>query len=195
MGLILFGKEQMTDLKIDGILGVEEGTTSDILSCLRSLIIYDPGEPIRLHHTSFYDYLLSSSTKNEAWHIDETESKRNIAEQCFIGMGRMLHFNMCRLESSYVANKDVVDFEERVQSYIPSSLYYICCHWSNHLRDTLYSDGMRDTLRVFAYNHLLFWLEVMSVTNTLDTRGGSILTHAISWIGVRLLNYPPTYFN
>ena len=117
------------------------------------------------------------------------------AEQFFVGIDRMLHFNMCHLESSYVANKDVVDFEERVQSYIPSSLYYICCHWSNHLQDTLYSDGMRDTLRVFAYNHLLFWLEVMSVTNTLDTHGGSILTHAISWIGVRLLNYPPTQFN
>ena len=107
----------------------------------------------------------------------------------------MLHFNMCHLESSYVANKDVVDLEERVQNYIPSSLRYICCHWSNHLRDTPYLDGMRDELRRFTYNHLLFWLEVMSLTNTLDTRGGIILTHAISWIGVRLLNYPPTYFN
>ena len=195
MGLILFGKEQMTDLKIDGILGVEEGTTSDILSCLRSLIIYDSGKPIRLHHTSFFDYLISSSTRNESWHIDETESKRKIAEQCFVGMDRMLHFNMCHLESSYVVNRYVVDIEERVHNYISSSLYYICCHWSNHLLDTPYSDGMRDALRVFAYNHLLFWLEVMSVTNTLDTHGGSILTHAISWIGVSLSNYTPTYFN
>ena len=191
MGLILFGKEQMTDLKIDGILGMK-GATSDILSFLRSLIIYDPGEPIRLHHTSFFDYLISSSTRNESWHIDEAGSKRKIAEQCFVGMDRMLHFNMCHLESSYVANKDVVDLEERVHNYISSSLYYICCHWSNHLLDTPYLDGMRDELRVFTYNHLLFWLEVMSVTNTLDTHGGSILTHAISWIGVRLLNYPPT---
>ena len=109
MGLILFGKEQMTDLKIDGILGVEEGTTSDILSCLRSLIIYDSGKPIRLHHTSFFDYLISSSTRNESWHIDEAGSKRKIAEQCFVVMDRMLHFNICHLESSYVANKDVDD--------------------------------------------------------------------------------------
>ena len=194
MGLILFGKEQMTDLKIDGILGMK-GATSDILSCLRSLIIYDSGKPIRLHHTSFFDYLISRSTRNESWHIDETESKRKIAERCFVGMDRMLHFNMCHLESSYVANKDVVDLEERVHNYIPSSLQYICCHWSNHLQDTLYSDRMRDALRVFTYNHLLFWLEVMSVTNTLDTHGGSILTHAISWIGVILSNYTPTYFN
>ena len=185
----------MTDLKIDGILGVEEGSTSDILSCLRSLIIYDSGKPIRLHHTSFFDYLISSSTRNESWHIDETGSKRKIAEQCFVGMDRMLHFNMCHLESSYVVNRDVVDLEERVHNYISSSLYYICCHWSNHLQDTPYSDGMRDALKRLAYNHLLFWLEAMSVTNTLDTHGGSILTHAISWIGVRLLNYPPTYFN
>ena len=102
---------------------------------------------------------------------------------------------MCHLESSYVVNRDVVDLQERVQNYIPLFLQYICRYWSNHLQDTPYSDGMRDALKGFTYNHLLFWLEVMSVTNTLDTRGGSILTHAISWIGVRLPNYPPTYFN
>ena len=184
MGLILFGKEQMTDLKIDGILGMK-GATSDILSCLRSLIIYDPGKPIRLHHTSFYDYLIKSSTKNEAWYIDETESKRRIAEQCFVAMGRMLHFNMCRLESSYVANRDVVGLEGRVQNYIPKWLRYTCFNWSDHLLDAPYSNGLRDALKGFVYNHLLFWLEVMSLTNTLDTRGGSILTYAISWLGVR----------
>ena len=166
-----------------------------MLSCLRALVIYQHGEPIRLYHTSFYDYLTNIETSSEAWYIDEIESKRKIAERCFVGMDRMLHFNMCHLESSYVANSDVVDLEERVHNYISSSLYYICRYWSNHLQDTLYSDGMRDALRVFTYNHLLFWLEVMSVTNTLDTHGGRILTHAISWIGVRLLNYPPTYFN
>ena len=166
-----------------------------MLSCLRALVIYHRGEPIRLYHTSFYDYLTNINTSSEPWYIDEIESKRKIAERCFVGMDRMLHFNMCHLESSYIANKDVVDFEERVQSYIPSSLYYICCHWSNHLQDTPYSDRMRDALRAFAYNHLLFWLEVMSVTNTLDTHGGGILTHAISWIGVSLSNYTPTYFN
>ena len=194
-GLILFGKEQMTDEVIDGILGMKKGRTSVMLSCLHALVIYQRGKPIRLYHTSFYDYLTSTETSSEPWYIDEIESKRKIAKQCFVGMDRMLHFNMCHLESSYVANRDVVDLEERVQNYIPSSLYYICRYWSNHLRDTPYLDGMRDALRVFTYNHLLFWLEVMSVTNTLDTHGGSILTHAISWIGVRLLNYPPTYFN
>ena len=74
-------------------------------------------------------------------------------------------------------------------------LQCICCYRSNHLLDVPYSDGMRDALKRLAYNHLLFWLEVMSVTNTLDTRGGSILTHAISWIGVRLSISPPIYFN
>ena len=194
-GLILFGKEQMRDEVIDGILGMEKGSTGRMLSCLRALVIYQRGEPIRLYHTSFYDYLTNINTSSEPWYIDEIESKRKIAEQCFVGMDRMLHFNMCHLESSYVANRDVVDLEERVQNYISSSLQYICCHWSNHLLDIPYSGGMQGALRAFAYNHLLFWLEVMSVTNTLDTHGGSILTHAISWIGVSLSNYTPTYFN
>ena len=194
-GLILFGKEQMTDDVIDGILGMKKGRTGAMLSCLRALVIYQRGKPIRLHHTSFYDYLTNTEISSEGWFINANESKRKIAEQCFIGMDKMLHFNMCNLESLYVVNRDVVGLQERVQNYIPLFLQYICRYWSNHLQDTPYSDGMRDALKGFTYNHLLFWLEVMSVTNTLDTRGGSILTHAISWIGVRLLNYPPTYFN
>ena len=194
-GLILFGKEQMTDDVIDEILGAKKGRTGRMLSCLRALVIYQRGKPIRLHHTSFYDYLTNIKNSKEGWFINATESKRKISEQCFIGMDRMLHFNMCHLDSSYVANKDIIDLEERVQRYIPPFLQYICCNWSNHLRDVPYSDGLRDSLKGFTYNHLLFWLEVMSLTGTLDTCGGRILMDAISWLGVRLSNYLSTYFS
>ena len=52
-GTILFGKKQMTDDGIDGIPGMQKGRTGRMLSCLRALVIYQRGKPIRLHHTSF----------------------------------------------------------------------------------------------------------------------------------------------
>ena len=97
LGLILFGNEQMTGNKIGRILE-KKGEVLEILSCLRSLIIYDREEPIRLHHTSFYDYLISDFTKNEVWHIDETESRRRIAERRPVGMGKMVRFYEKRFE-------------------------------------------------------------------------------------------------
>ncbi|PAV17745.1 WD40 domain containing protein [Pyrrhoderma noxium] len=91
LGLIMFWGEQMTDLKIGGILGKKEGI-SEMLSCLRPFVIYDREKTIKLHHISFYDYLINDSTKNEAWYIDEAESRRRIAERRPAWMDRILRF-------------------------------------------------------------------------------------------------------
>ena len=146
-----------------------------------------------IRHASFYDYLVSC--KGMPWYIDPDVQKTYIASKCLERMGSSLRYNICNIPSSFVFNTDVPDIDNLVTRYIPPFLQYICCNWSNHLRDVPYSNGLLDSLRGFTYNHLLFWLEVMSLTKTLDSRGGRILTRAISWLGVRLLNHHPMHFN
>ena len=90
LGLIMFWREQMTHLKICEILEKKE-KISEMLSCLRPFVIYGREESIKLHHISFYDYLINDSTKNEAWYIDEAESRRRVAERRSAWMNRLLH--------------------------------------------------------------------------------------------------------
>ena len=183
--LILFGKRPLTVKEIDDLLEMPVGTTRELLSYLQSLVTYEEGKPIRIHHASLYDYLISSESVELAWHIDEENQKDIIVHWCFKQMKKGLRFNICDLETSFAMNKDVVHLEERVKNNIPTSLLYACQNWALHLHDVPYSEQLSDSLHYFAYNSLLYWVEVLSLTGSLYTCLGPALRSATTWIGVR----------
>ena len=180
--LILFSKSPLSIQDITGILGLQEDTASELLSCLRSLVAYGEGQPIKIHHTSFYDYLVSCV--DMPWHIDIEAQKRNIANICFDRMGELLRYDICGLEMSLKFNKDVPDLDERIAKNIPSFLKYVCCNWFNHIRDVPYSPELCKQLKSFAYVRLLFWFEVLSLTETFSDHVGTALLYTIQWVGV-----------
>ena len=165
---------------INGILGVD--TAPDVLMCLKSLVVYEPGGPIVIRHTSFRDYLVSC--KGNPWYIDPEVQKVYIASRCLERMGDFLRYNICDIPSIYVLNSDVPDLENRVTQCIPPFLKYICCNWAQHLRDVPYSQDLCSQLRSFAHNQLLFWFEILSLTDTFNDYVGPALLLSIDWIGV-----------
>ena len=183
--LILFAKRPLLDREINEILDVEMDVTSNLLSYFRSLVRYEGGQPIRIYHASFYDYLISC--EGSAWHIDVGVERENIARRCLERMGKSLRRNICKILPTYVLNRDVPDLDERVVQCIPPSLEYICCNWAHHLRDVPYSQELCSQLRSFAHNQLLFWFEVLSLTNTFDNNVGPALQFVIDWVGVSAL--------
>ncbi|PAV19329.1 WD40 domain containing protein [Pyrrhoderma noxium] len=182
--LILFGKRPLNVEEIDDFLELEFGTTHNLISRLRSLVTYEKGKPIRIHHASLYDYLISSESVELAWHIDEEKQKNNIALWCFKQMKKGLRFNICDLETSFAMNEDVVHLEERVQNNIPTSLQYACQNWALHLQDVPYSEQLSRCLHDFVYESLLYWVEVLSLTGSLYTCLGPALEISIKWLDV-----------
>ena len=182
--LIFFGKRPLNVEEIDDLLELEFGTTHNLISRLRSLVTYEEGKPIRIHHPSLYDYLISSESVELAWHIDEEKQRNNIAHWCFNQMKKGLRFNICDLETSSAMNKDVVHLDERVKNNIPPSLQYACQNWALHLRDVPYSEELSDSLHHFVYNSLLYWVEVLSLTGSLYTCLGPALEISIKWLDV-----------
>ncbi|PAV14678.1 nucleotide-binding-oligomerization-domain like receptor [Pyrrhoderma noxium] len=179
--LILFAKRPLCDREINEILDVEMDVTSNVLSYFRSLVRYEEGQPIRIYHASFYDYLISC--EGSAWYIDVGVERENIARRCLERMGMSLSHNICKIPPTYVLNCDVPDLDNRVAQYIPPSLKYICCNWAHHLRDISFSQGQCSRLQSFAHNQLLFWFEALSLTNTFDNNVGPALQFAIDWVG------------
>ena len=112
--LILFGKRQLTVKEIDEFLEMPVGKTRELLSSLQSLVTYEEGKPIRIHHPPLYDNLVSSESVELAWHIDEEKQKNNIAHWCYNQMREGLRLNICDLETSSAMNKGVVHLAERV---------------------------------------------------------------------------------
>ena len=177
---ILFSKLSLSDEDINGILGIN--TAPDILMYLRSLIVYERGQPITIYHASFYDYLISC--EGEPWHVDPSVQRAYIASKCFERMGDLLKYNICNIPSSFSLNSDVPDIDNRVTRCIPPFLKYICCNWIYHLQDVSYSQNLCSKLGSFVSKQLLFWFEVLSLTNTFKKHVGPALLFAIEWVGV-----------
>ena len=180
--LILFAKRPLSDTEIDEILDMDKGTTSNLLSYFRSLVRYERGQPITIYHASFYDYLISC--EGEPWHVDPSVQRAYIASKCFERMGDLLKYNICNIPSSFALNSDVPDIDNRVTRCIPPFLNYICCNWIHHLQDVSYSQHLCSKLGSFVSKQLLFWFEVLSLTNTFNHHVGPALLFAIEWVGV-----------
>ncbi|THG93580.1 hypothetical protein EW026_g7692 [Hermanssonia centrifuga] len=127
--------------------------------------------PIRPLHTSFRDFLTTKQRSFEfSVDVAELQAHERLCLASLRIMKRDLAFNICKLESSYVMNEDILDLPKRIRDYIPERLSYSCRFWARHL-DVALPNGMaleiprqiRELLEPFINEKLLFWLEVLSV--------------------------------
>lgn len=63
---------------------------------------------------------------------------------------------------------------------IPAPLRYSCRYWASHLLDVPYSEELYKNLDSFTFNRLLFWIEVLSLTDSLYNFLSSSLVNAIT---------------
>ena len=120
--------------------------------------------PIIPLHTSFRDFLITKEKSGDFW-VDLRDVHHQLAHSCLGMLLDGLKFNICQLETSYLANKDVVDLKTRVDKYIPPALLYACRFWDDHLEHIGFETGLFGKLQTFFETKLLFWFEVLSLAN------------------------------
>lgn len=122
------------------------------------------GDAPRFHRT-FESFLLEVSRRT-AFSIDLTSSEQAcfFTTTCLDIMDKELHFNMCKLSSSFSLNKDVVDLHDRLEANVSSSLLQACRHWTDEVAKLEpLGANLLPMLNQFFQNHFLHWLEIMSV--------------------------------
>ncbi|KIM52206.1 hypothetical protein SCLCIDRAFT_573911 [Scleroderma citrinum Foug A] len=114
-----------------------------ILNFMVSLLVgaNEVSTPVRPLHASFYDFLLDEKHSDEFF-IQQGDIHHDLAVASLSVMQSGLHFNICRLETSYISNLEVADLEKRVQDNIPSHLLYSCQFWATHLKDPAFDPGL-----------------------------------------------------
>ena len=133
-------------------------------SLLSNVTSSDDTLPIVPLHTSFRDFL--ANQRSGVFHIDLGRAHRQLAHSCLGLMLNDLKFNICRLESSYLANRDVPDLESRIANYIPPARSYGCVFWGDHLERLGIEQDLFPKLRSLFETRFLFWLEVLSIKNS-----------------------------
>ena len=78
-----------------------------------------------------------------------------------------LKFNICKLETSYLANDDVEDLNTRVDQHIPPALSYACRFWDDHLKHTDFTPKLFHKVEKLFKRKFLFWLETLSLTRNI----------------------------
>jgi len=158
-----------------------------ILNFMASLLIgaNEVSTPVRPLHTSFYDFLLDERRSGEFF-IQQGDVHRDLAVASLSVMQAGLHFNICRLETSYIFNSEVADLEKRVQENIPSHLLYSCRFWATHLKDATFDPDLAQLLRWLVTGEpMLFWLEALGVSKLIGEACWALI-FAEGWLQVSL---------
>jgi hypothetical protein len=139
---------------------------------------------IRVRHLSIYTFFVNHRCD---YQVNLQNANVQLGVACLNTMVTQLRFNICKLEDSRLANKDIKDLPSRIKENISDSLQYSSLHWSDHLcseenHDQLIS--MLGSLKGFFEGlYPLFWVEVLSIMGMIPI-GALSLRRLISWVKV-----------
>jgi len=137
-----------------------------LVNDLSSLLYRDEGAngAIRVRHLSISEFFASKHCDYQV-ELRAAHVQQGIA--CLQTMVKQLHFNICKLEDSRLANTDITDLPLRVEQNISDPLQYSSLYWSTHLRSTpdeIQHKAILGSLKEFFEGlYPLFWIEVLSV--------------------------------
>ena len=138
----------------------------------------DKNLPIIPLHTSFRDFL-TNKNKNGDFYVSIRDAHHELVHSCLnllLDPLDGLKFNMCKLETSYLANDDVEDLDTRVDQHIPPALLYACRFWDDHLKHTDFKMDQLGKLETFFKKKFLFWLEALSLTRIIGLAPSAFTT-------------------
>ncbi|KAJ7782078.1 WD40-repeat-containing domain protein [Mycena olivaceomarginata] len=157
---VVCAKEPMTVQTLASLLSLTEGQVRFSLEPLRSILHVQDGIHglVTPFHASFSDYLFDKLRSGD-FHCESTEHSEVLANCCFDLMKAQLQFNICKLESSFVLDKDSLDLQKRIKNCISAALSYACRYWGEHLRQGNFTETVHERLVDFLTHRLLFWME------------------------------------
>ncbi|KAF7966597.1 hypothetical protein HWV62_37809 [Athelia sp. TMB] len=177
LGAVICAQVPLSCDAIDELLG-QRSSSSQTVSSLGSVLSRSETGPIRIVHTSFYEYLTLHSTTEltaEPWALTVSECHAKLAERCIELLAGKLKENMCDL----VLPHPITD------QTIPETTTYAANFWIEHVcLNTKPSEDFANKIHQFMRNHLLHWMEALSILKAFDVALRSLAT-LLKWIQVR----------
>lgn len=143
---------------------ITKATIRATIDQLSSVLYEDAskGGMIRVCHPSILDFLSQHNRCGQYW-TNTDQLHQMMVERSMNLMKMKLKFNICDLETSNLANKDVEDMAERVNANIPDSLQYSCLYWTTHLTGSNRAGADELIASFLRSRDILYWLEVLSL--------------------------------
>ena len=161
----------LSEETIAELAGVRPDLVKMWVADLSSMLYRDEGASggIRVRHLSISDFFVSDGCHPD-YQVNLRDANVELGIACLKKMVEQLRFNICKLEDSRLANKDVEDLPSRIKENISDALQYSSLHWSSHLCFT-HDTGDRRVWgwlkKFFEGPYPLYWIEVLSIMGML----------------------------
>ena len=172
LGAVVLAINPLSPSSIATLLDLDPDDVFPLLSSVHSLLLLrdDINHPVQPFHKSFPDFIVDPARcANPRFRVSPSDQHARIVVGCLELMNKTLEKNMCRLPEA-VANSDVGDLAERIEEYINPALRYACRSWHMHFihgyTTSIFKPKITSVLRKFLETKFLFWLEVLSVLDS-----------------------------
>ncbi|KAH8795927.1 WD40-repeat-containing domain protein [Flagelloscypha sp. PMI_526] len=162
---IICAAEPPSSAVIAGLLSVDVQLVIAVVESLHAVLFTaSPDGPIYIFHASFHDFILSVMDGEFRCHLPSIHYI--LARACLTEMIQSLRFNICCLESSFIADVDLKPpLEERVAQHVGGFLAYASRNWWLHTKQS--DEESRSLLLPLVLKMIqrkgIFWIEVMSL--------------------------------
>ncbi|KAF7972468.1 hypothetical protein HWV62_17884 [Athelia sp. TMB] len=186
LGAVICAQVPLSCVAIDELLG-QPSSSLQTVSSLGSVLSRSETGPIRIVHTSFYEYLTLHSTSGLTagpWALTVSECHAKLAERCIALLAGNLKENMCDL----VLPQPITD------ETLPEATSYAASFWIEHVCLIVKpSQDLITKIQQFMRDHLLHWMEALSIEKTFDIALRS-LPILLKWIrenflGIELFDF------
>ncbi|QRW23697.1 peptidase C14 [Rhizoctonia solani] len=174
-------REPVTIDTLAALAGIKPAKATILLQSLYSVLhVSQVTNMVSTLHASFPDYIFDEA-RSKRFYCDETTHSQLLSKHCFDIMHDQLRFNICGLETSFIADSEVKDLKARIDRSISPTLSYAAHHWGHHVAKSTHCGETQTKLEEFFSNQLLFWMEVLSLKGTLDM-GIAMLSLVKPWL-------------
>jgi hypothetical protein len=187
MAVILLAYTPLNVEALAALSGVSSDGVSLVVASLSSLLA-DSTSGVRVFHPSFPDFALDASRIRDPRICVVPAVKHGlIALRCLELMNKHLHYDICNIQDTTLANKEIQNLDEALRENVSDALRYAVCFWCNHLTASGAPDSLLiEALAEFCRKHLFHWVEVLSLVEHVIPVETALLG-AIEWCGVRPL--------
>ena len=164
VGSIVIMSDMISKKNLARLLDLQEWKVELTLMSLGS-VLYVPlieDHPLRILHPSFRDFLLDRRRcLDTRFYIDGKQRHIDLFRNCLEIMSTHLRQDICDLRDPGILITEISDHV--IQSAIEADLQYACRYWVYHFQQGNSVREDTDRILQFLRQHLLHWLEVLSL--------------------------------
>jgi hypothetical protein len=175
--VVIFARKPLTRAALSQLLDMKTDALGGYLATLVSVLIIPDASSsdgvVRPLHQSFTDFVCQySGWIHPDLAINAAIANAHLTEHCLARLNKELHFDMCNIRDPSLFNHEVEDMEDRLRKRVSLALRYSCEFWAVHYLECILSTDPRcqvpSGLIEFSRNHLLHWIELLSLIDGLN---------------------------